>query len=158
MRPFVGQFERSIDAKARLQLPSQVREDLERIGNGRVLYVTLGEEPNTLSIYPESVFDDLSSRMETELRDDDESVAFERQFYALAQRVTIDGAGRILLPDNLRNKARLGTEVYLVGRKTRLDIWNRAEFDKALGIDWEGDQWPGWRKHLRMRPQGNGHG
>jgi DNA-binding transcriptional regulator/RsmH inhibitor MraZ len=67
--------------------------------------------------------------------------------------VDIDKQGRFVLPDRLVKKARLGSEVFLVGRKQRIDVWNRTDLDRSMGIDWEGDEWPDWQGFLRMRPR-----
>ena len=153
MRIFTGQYERTIDAKNRIQFPSQLRAaiDPERDGNG--LYISLGEQRNTLSIFTERAFEDLSSRIATEFIPGPESRRFELQFYALASYVEVDKQGRILVPDRLRRKARLGEEVFLVGQKYRVDVWNREDFERSLGVDWDGDDWPDWQGFLRMRPQ-----
>ena len=156
MRVFTGQHERTIDAKNRIQLPSQLRAaiDSERDGDG--LYLTLGEHRGTLSIFTERGFEKLAARMETEFMTGPESQRFELQFYALASRVDLDKQGRFVLPDRLLQKARLGNEVFLVGQKHRIDIWNRNALDRAMGIDWESEDWPEWHRFLRMRPTPEG--
>jgi MraZ protein len=151
MRIFTGQFERTIDAKNRLQLPSQVRAAIDSERDGAGLYVTLGEFRGTLSIFTERAFEELATRIETEFIPGSESRRFELQFYGLASFVDIDNQGRILLPDRLRAKARLGDEVILLGQKFRLDLWNRSDLERSMGIDWAGDEWPDWQGFLRMR-------
>ncbi len=64
----------------------------------------------------------------------------------------IDKQGRIVLPDRLRSKAGLGEEVFLVGQKFRIDLWNRIDLERSLAIDWKGEDWPEWQGFLRMRP------
>ncbi len=156
MRIFTGQYERSIDAKNRIQLPSQIRSAIDPDTDGRGLYITLGEHRGTLSIFTHRAFDTLAERMETEFLPGPESRKFELQFYGLASYVEMDKQGRIILPERLRQKARLREEVFLVGQKHRLDIWNRDDLDRATGIDWEGDEWPDWQGFLRMRPTESG--
>ena len=149
---FTGQYERTIDAKNRIQLPSQLRAGIGSGEERTVLYVTLGEHRNTLSLFTERTFESLASRMETEYLPGPESRRFELQFYALSTAVEMDKQGRIVLPERLKKKARLGEEVFLVGQKSRIDVWNRADLDRATGIDWEGEDWPDWQGFLRMRP------
>ncbi len=153
MRVFTGQYERTIDAKNRIQLPSQLRAAIDPERDGKGLYITLGEHRSTLSVFTERAFEELSSRIATEFMPGPESRRFELQFYALASYVEVDKQGRILVPDRLRRKARLGEEVFLVGQKYRVDVWNREDLDRSLGVDWEGDDWPDWQGFLRMRPQ-----
>jgi len=156
MRIFTGQYERSIDSKNRIQLPSQIRSAIDPDTDGQGLYVTLGENRGTVSIFTENAFHQLAARMETEFIPGPESRRFELQFYSLASYVEMDKQGRIILPTRLRQKARLGEEVYLVGQKFRLDVWNRDDLDRATGIDWEGEDWPDWQGFLRMRPTESG--
>ena len=152
MKLFTGQYDRSIDAKNRIQLPSQLRAVVDESKDGSGLVVTLGEHRGTLSIFTERGFEELAARVETEFESGAEWLRFELQFYALASRVEADKQGRLVLPDPLVKKARLGEEIYLVGRKDRIDVWDRADFAKALGIDWDGDEWPDWPRYSRRRP------
>ena len=155
MRFFTGQYDRTIDDKNRIQLPSQLRSAIEPERDGPGLYVTLGEDRGTLSIFTERGFEELASRIETEFIPGPDSAKFELQFYGLASHVDIDKQGRFVLPDRLVKKARLGSDVFLVGRKQRIDVWNRTELDRSMGIDWEGDDWTNWKSFLRMRPGGS---
>lgn len=154
MRIFTGQYERSIDAKNRIQLPSQVRSAIDPERDGQGLYITLGDFQGTLSIFTERSFEELAARIETDVMPGPESRRFELQFFGLPCFVDMDKQGRIVLPDRLRKKAKLAEEVYLVGQRNRLDVWNRADFDRSLAIDWEGADWPDWQGFLRMRPKG----
>ncbi len=153
MPVFTGQYDRTLDAKNRIQLPSQLRSAINPEVDGAGLYVTLGEHRGTLSLFTERAFEELAARIETEFIPGSESRRFELQFYGLASHVDMDKQGRFVLPDRLRKKARLGEEAYLVGQKSRIDVWNRADFERSLGIDWEGDDWPEWQGFLRMRPR-----
>jgi MraZ protein len=89
--------------------------------------------------------------MGTEQMPGTESRAFELQFYALASFVDLDNQGRFVVPERLRAKARLADEVFLVGQKNRIEVWNREDLNRTMGIDWDGDQWPDWQKFLRMK-------
>ncbi len=152
MRIFTGKYERSIDAKNRIQLPSQLRAAVEPDRDGDGLFVTLGEHRGKLSIFTERGFEELAARIETEFMPGLESRRFELQFYGLASYVEMDKQGRIVLPDRLRKKAALGEEVFLVGQKYRIDIWNRPDLERSMAIDWEGTDWPDWQGFIRMRP------
>ena len=128
---------------------------MEGIGGGTGVYITLGEHRGTLSIFTEQAFEALAERIETEVIAGPESRRFELQFYALACYIDIDKQGRIVLPERLCGKARLEKDVVLIGQKFRIDVWGRAELDRSLSIDWEGDDWPDWQGFLRMRPGEN---
>ena len=150
MRYFTGQYERTIDVKKRIQIPSQLRSGIDPQRDGTGLYVVLGEYRGTLSVYTERGFNELAGRISTESMAGPESRLFELQFYSLASHVEFDKQGRLVLPDKLVRKARLQDEVSLVGQKTRFDIWNREAFERTRGIDWDGDDWPDWSSFIRM--------
>jgi MraZ protein len=82
-----------------------------------------------------------------------DSRRFELQFYGLASFVDIDKQGRFVVPDRLRKKAALGTELFLLGQKDRIEVWNRDALERSLAIDWDGDAWPDWQGFVRMKPQ-----
>ncbi|MBI1825852.1 MAG: hypothetical protein HY287_05980 [Planctomycetes bacterium] len=153
MRFFTGQYDRVIDSKNRIQLPSQLRGSIDEKRDGAGVYVTLGEHRGTLSIFTERAFEELSSRMETEFQTGPDALRFELQFFALASRVDVDKQGRFVLPDLLMKKAKLKPEIYLVGQKNRIDIWNRTDLERSMGIDWEGEDWPNWQGFMRRRPE-----
>lgn len=154
MRVFTGQFDRSIDAKNRIQLPSQLRSAIGRDpeAEGVGLYITLGQYRGTLSMFTEQGFGDVAERLETEFESSDESRRFELQFYALASFVELDKQGRLVLPDRLVKMAKLEEEVFVIGQKNRIDVWNRKALGQAMELDWAGDQWPDWVRFLRRRP------
>jgi len=152
MRTLTGHYERAIDKKSRLQIPSQLRACINPDEDGAGFYINLGDTKHTLSLFTPRYFDELSRRIETEFMAGEDAQQFERQFFSLAVYVEMDDQGRVVLPEMLRKKARLGEEVIVAGQKYRIDIWNRDEFNKALGIDWDGDEWPDWHGFLRMSP------
>ena len=66
--------------------------------------------------------------------------AFVRFFFAGAAETSLDNQGRILIPANLRDHAKLEKESVVIGVSTRVEIWNkdlweRYTDDDALGID-----------------------
>jgi len=152
MRYFTGQFERTIDEKKRIQLPAQLRSAIDEERDGCLLYVTLGEHAGTLSIFTEKGFETVAARTETEFQPGPDALRFELQFFGLTSSVEMDKQGRFVLPDHLFKKARLGTDVVLVGQGTRIDVWDPAALERSMGIDWAGDQWPNWQSYLRNRP------
>lgn len=150
MRIFTGQHERNIDQKNRVQLPTLFRSAVDPEHDGEGWYVTLGHYRHTLSLYTAKTFEDRAAEMKTEDMSDEEAMRFELQYFGMAEYVESDKQGRIILPERLMEKATLSRDVYLIGQKIRIDIWNREEFDRALGIDWKSDEWPDqWRRFVR---------
>ncbi|WP_372998977.1 division/cell wall cluster transcriptional repressor MraZ, partial [Lutispora sp.] len=56
--------------------------------------------------------------------------AFVRFFFAGATECEIDKQGRILIPSNLKEFARIDKDVVIIGVSTRLEIWSVDEWNK----------------------------
>ena len=56
---------------------------------------------------------------------------FVRFFLSGATECEIDKQGRFLIPSNLRTAAGLEKEAVIIGVGTRLEIWNKATWEKC---------------------------
>ena len=130
-----GTYEHTIDAKHRLAIPSEIRTQVRRAQDGEqgqstYLFVTL---------YTEKEFERRSEQLDDSDRTADEILAYETLFYSLARRVEMDKNGRVRLPENLLEMARLGSEVVLLGVKDHLEIRDRTAWrthvEEALAAD-----------------------
>ena len=55
-----------------------------------------------------------------------------RLYYSQAERVEIDGQGRIRLPERLVEFAQLRQEVVLLGVHDHIEIWDSAVVERVL--------------------------
>ncbi len=116
-----GTFARSIDDKLRVAIPKRLRSALEcPIGGG--LFVAPGTD-RSLNIYTEEAFGHLADRLAQGSPTGQETRAFTRLFYARAQRVELDGQGRIRVPAQLAELSELGKEAVLLGVQDHLELW-----------------------------------
>jgi MraZ protein len=58
--------------------------------------------------------------------------AFNRLFYARAERLEVDSQGRIRIPPHLAAFAGLGKEAILLGVHDHLELWDRARWEGYL--------------------------
>lgn len=115
---FLGEYEHTLDAKARLAIPARFRS---QIGHGAVLSKGMG---SCLSLYTlehwEQKSHELVAHMASDaLRD------FERRIYPSASEVELDGQGRIVVPAKLRAYAKLEVNVTIAGVRDHIEIWDR---------------------------------
>ncbi len=117
---FLGRYEHTIDDKGRLTIPARYRELLE---NGA--YVTQGFDHN-LIVHPVASFEEMSARVNQLAFTDPVARQLKRYIFSTAERCEIDKAGRILLPQFLREMAKVDGAVILVGAGAYFEIWSPA--------------------------------
>ena len=125
-----GTFSRSLDDKLRLAIPKRLRDALG-CPQGGDLYVTPGTD-GSLSIYTEGSFEQLAVRLGKASPTEQQVRSFTRLFYAQAQRVEIDVQGRIRIPQELADLAKLEKEVVLVGVQDHLELWSAGLWQAYL--------------------------
>lgn len=115
---FYGQYHHSLDSKDRMTIPAKFRE---LVGEG--VFVFQGFDSN-LMVFTKAHFEILSQQVDgTDLSDADARL-LRRLFFATAEWVEMDKAGRILIPGFLRTAAGLAGEVVLVGAGKFFEIWS----------------------------------
>lgn len=121
----LGSHEHTIDSKGRLTLPSKWRADLPAN-----VVITRGLE-ECLFIFPQDKFLESAKELERQAILLPEARSWARYFYGMAEPVEIDGQGRILLPQALRDYAGLNGNVVVVGLLSRIEVWSPEKY-KAI--------------------------
>jgi transcriptional regulator MraZ len=129
--PFTGTFEHAIDAKQRLAIPAQVRDELQHDHQERFLYAVLCEGP-TLCLYTDAGFDKLSTQLDQSELPAGEVLEYEKAMYPLARKLDIDKQGRIRLPEQLLSVVNLPRDVVLIGVKDHLEIHGRDQWHQHM--------------------------
>jgi MraZ protein len=114
----IGEYTHNIDAKKRLSLPSKWRQEL-----GKKLVVTRGLD-NCLFVYPLKEWQKITEKIGQLPLGQADTRGFNRFFLSGAVEVEVDSVGRILVPDFLKEFARLTEgKVVLAGIHNRIEIW-----------------------------------
>ena len=120
----IGEYQHTIDTKKRLSLPAKFRKEL-----GRTVIVTKGLE-NCLVVFSEKEWQVRSEKL-GKLPDSQVEVrTYVRVILGGAMEVTIDGLGRILVPDYLKKYAHLKKNVVVCGLSNRLELWDSAAWER----------------------------
>ena len=114
----IGRFQHNMDDKGRVFVPAKLREGL-----GLSFYVTVGLD-ECLSLY--SVEEWQKQEEKICALPMAESRRLQRFFFSNATLLEPDKQGRVLIPQYLRNYAKLGGEVLILGVGRRAEIWNPA--------------------------------
>lgn len=124
---FLGQYQHSIDNKGRLTIPARYRELLDAEG----AYVTQGFDHN-LMVLTVSQFNQWAERVRQMSVTDPRTRELKRLLYGGAERVEVDRAGRILIPQFLRTNVGLDGEAIVVGVGDYFEIWSPEKWAEQL--------------------------
>jgi MraZ protein len=125
---FLGEYEATLDIKGRFLLPAGVKRQLPESENMRFV-INRGFE-KCLSLYPLQSWQPLYDQI-SELNDFDPKVReFRRYFLNGAIEVEPDSAGRILIPQNLKDYAGLGKDIVLAAAVNKIEIWDKEKYQK----------------------------
>ncbi|MBI4121696.1 MAG: division/cell wall cluster transcriptional repressor MraZ [Parcubacteria group bacterium] len=121
---FIGEYRHAVDDKFRMAVPSRFRSALKK---GAVLTKGLDR---CLVVYGQAEWKALTEKLAKLPISQANTRAFSRFLLSGAMDVELDKQGRMLLPDYLRQYAKLGRKVTIVGIGTRLEIWDEQEWDR----------------------------
>ncbi len=121
---FMGEYQHTIDPKGRLIIPARFREAL-----GDKFVATKGLD-NCLFVYSGEEWRQLEQKLKTLPFTRADARAFVRFFFSGATECEIDRQGRILLPANLREYAKLDKDVVVLGVSNRVEIWSAEEWQQ----------------------------
>jgi|TARA_Y100001951_G_scaffold19865_2_gene14930 MraZ protein len=114
-----------MDAKGRMAIPAKVRDTLASICDGR-LVVTAHTEERCLLVYPEPQWADLQPKIEALPNIHRKARRMQRLLLGYATPLELDGNGRVLLPQTLRDYAGLEKKLMLIGQGKKLELWSEA--------------------------------
>jgi len=120
---FIGEYYHNIDAKKRLAVPVKFRKDL-----GRKAVLTRGLD-NCLYLYPMGEWKKMAEKLARLPISRSDSRAFARLMLAGAMDVTLDGLGRILVPDYLKSYAGLKKKAVIAGLYNRVEVWDEKKWE-----------------------------
>jgi MraZ protein len=126
---YFGEYERTVDYKGRMTVPSHLLEASDDSDWSRVM--VLKGEPSCLYVYDvktwKAVLDEAYSSM-----DDDESRLFMHRALSDAHLSDVDNLKRITVPTPLLGHAGIEKRVTLVGMFNRLELWNPESWQEYL--------------------------
>lgn len=93
------------------------------------LYLCRGQG-DCLYLYPQSRWQELTSRMATPPFGAADALRFSRLFFSSAGQVAVDGQGRIRIPESLCRIAALAKDVIFVGVFDRIEIWDAGKWSE----------------------------
>ena len=115
---FIGEYSHTLDAKGRLAVPAKWRSQL---ADGVV--VTRGLD-GCLFLYSKKEWEAFAAKIAALPLSQKHSRAFQRLLLAGASDSELDGQGRIIIPEYLRQFASLKHHVTVAGLGARAEVWD----------------------------------
>jgi MraZ protein len=129
MDRFVSTFTSKIDAKGRVSIPAPFRAVLERDGYAGGIYCYPSLDAPALDGGGERLAKKIDGLLaglpDYSVERDELSVAL----YGDVQVLTIDGDGRIVVPESLRRHAGLRDQITFVGLGDKFQMWSPETFE-----------------------------
>jgi MraZ protein len=123
----------NIDAKGRIAMPTRYRERLELDSKSTVI-VTIDTEERCLLMYPMPEWEEIERKIASLPSFQPAARRIQRLLIGHATDVEMDGQGRLLLPQLLRDYAGLDKRAVLVGQGKKFELWDGEHWDLRRGL------------------------
>jgi len=123
----IGEYTHTLDPKKRLSLPSKFRKEM-----GKKVVVTRGLD-KCLFIYSVKQWAHISEKIAELSMGQADSRGFNRFLLSGAIETDVDSAGRVLIPDFLKDFAHLEAKVVVTGVHSRVEVWDEKAWNEYKG-------------------------
>lgn len=120
----IGEYLHTLDSKKRLSLPAKFRKEV-----GRKVVITRGLD-SCLFMYPLAAWQKIAAKLSELPVGQSDTRGLSRFLLSGAIETEVDGAGRVLVPEYLKEFADLKSRVVLAGVSDRIEIWNERQWEE----------------------------
>lgn len=99
------------------------------------MVVTANPYERCLNIYPETQWQEVKSKIESLPNGNKKVRRLQRLVLGNASELEMDGNGRLLLPQTLRDYANLDKKAMLVGLGDKAELWSEQSWNDMLDED-----------------------
>ena len=125
----IGEYTHTLDEKNRMSLPAKFRSEL-----GKKVVLTYGLD-KSIFMFTVKEWGNIATRLADNSMLQADNRSFNRFMFGGATEIDIDSAGRILLPDFLKDYAGLKKNISVIGVQNRVELWNDkiwSEYKKVV--------------------------
>ncbi len=123
MGKFFGTYERNLDAKNRLQLPSKLVKEVPEH-----FYLLRGFE-GAISIYEENDFNAYLSNLEKMNFLSEKARTYMRLALSSVEVLDVDSHGRISISASAMKRYKLSNEIVIIGVLDHFEIWDKKAYE-----------------------------
>jgi len=136
---FEGSHSVTMDAKGRLAIPAKVRDQLTSVCQGRFV-VTADVVERCLLVYPDTHWPEVRASIQALPNTNRTARKYQRLMVGMATSLELDGNGRVLLPQTLRDYAFLEKKLILVGQGSKLELWSDERWNAMINAEDDEDE------------------
>jgi MraZ protein len=130
---FRGNHPTRVDEKGRLKLPAEFKRLVDE-GYGTQFYIT-SKDGRTAEIYPLPEWQKIEEKLAAIPSFNAAKKKYLNRVNYYGQMSEMDAQGRVLLPQILRENAKLAGDVVVFGVQTYLEVANHDEFKQQMDSD-----------------------
>lgn len=130
MAGLVGEYEVKLDVKGRFLFPSGLRKQLSPAAQENFM-LNKGFE-DCLTLYPMNEWEKLSEKLSKMNLFKPKNRMFYRLFHQGAKAMSLDSAGRILIPVTHMERVGLDKDVMLIAYNDRIEIWDKTKYFELI--------------------------
>jgi len=126
MAGLVGEYEVKLDVKGRFLFPSALRKQLPTASPNDFM-LNKGFE-DCLTLYPLVEWEKISEKLSKMNLFKPKNRMFYRLFHQGAKAVSLDNAGRVLIPTAHAERVGIHQDVMLIAYNDRIEIWDKTKY------------------------------
>ena len=120
----------NLDAKGRVAIPTRYRAQLAEDAEAQIV-VTIDTESPCLLLYPLPEWEIIERKLEALPSFNTAARRIQRLLIGHAHECELDGHGRVVLPQLLRDYAGLQKQVMLVGQGKKFELWSDINWENG---------------------------
>ena len=130
----IGHFNCKLDAKGRLMLPAEFREQMgEQAEEGFVLRPSLFDDSICLDLFTRKDWDSQQEKLRAAIKlYDEEGIKTLRFLNEGVRFVKLDASGRLQIPKELMEKGGLLKDVVVEALANKMEIWDKDHYQESV--------------------------
>lgn len=130
---FRGIHKVNLDDKGRMAIPSRYRQRITADAEG-CLVLTLNPLDRSLWLYPQNHWEQIETKLADLSEFDKLSRRTKQMMRGYAYDCQLDSQGRVLIPSELRDYARLLKQAVILGQGNKFEIWDHPSWEQQRDI------------------------
>ncbi len=133
MPRYIGEYDCRIDAKGRVMMPSALKKQLPK-GETADMVINRGFD-KCLTLFTAVDWEKEVAKLDGLNAFNRKDRQFMRLFNSGATQVSMDNAGRILIPQRLLAYAEIEQDLVFYAWGNKIEIWSRKNYDEQMAMD-----------------------